>query len=96
MATRTYSKDARRSGDSVRVGEALRALNALQKEYEDVLAVSEYWTIEEVARYPVTRNPTGPKAGDQMSRAKIVRALKLLQNTEPDFSTLEDAIRQSI
>ena len=95
MAARNYFKDSRQNADSMRVTEALKALQALQKEYEDVLAISTYWTIEEVATYPVTRNPGGPKAGDQMSRAKIIKALQLLKNTELDFATLEDAIRQS-
>lgn len=95
MATKPYSKDPRKPQDSARVSEAIRALDKLQKEYADVLAISEYWTVEEVARYPISRDPGGPAAADKMSRAKILRALELLRNTEPDFSTLEDAIRQS-
>lgn len=95
MASKPYARDPRKVQDSARVGEAIRALNKLQKEYEDVLAISEYWTLEEVARYPISAHAARTTAADKMSRAKILCALKLLRNTEPDFSTLEDAIRQS-
>lgn len=93
---KTYAHDPRRVDDDARITAAIKALNALQKEYEDVLAVTGYWTIAEVARCPLNWKSDGPKAEDKMSRAKIIRALKLLRTIEPDFATVQDAIQQTL
>lgn len=93
---KSYATDARRASDDARASEAIRALNALQKEYADVLAITGYCTLPEVAKCPISWKPYGPNAENKMSRAKLIRALKLLRNTDINFDTLQDAIRQTI
>ena len=94
--SKTYAKDPKKVADSARLTQAIKALNEFQKEYKDVLTISEYWTIEDVARYPLGFDPCGAKAEDKMSRKRIVNALQLLRNTEPNFAALQDAVMKSL
>lgn len=86
-----------------KLAKAEQELAAFRKKYRDVLAITEYWTIYDVAEFPLQANtPAGPNKQTPFKELypvkKAAEVIKLLAENEqdPDWTRFMFAIKETL